>query len=176
MQTTGMLTTVSPPAKKQMPYSRRPRPVDEVIVLRRQGRLPLDDTLDPDDPILRPRRHPRRGPPAVHVHREPIPHRPALALALSAVATAGYVAWGWAELHEGAAEFPLDLARGRRASAPVVGLTSAAFAVTALLSATVGPRPGRSRTLRRVAVTTSVLATTIVGATLAVALLHPAPT
>jgi len=171
-----MLTTVSPPAKKQMPYSRRPRPVDEVIVLHRQGRLPLDDTLDPDDPILQPRRRPRRAPPTVYVHREPIPHRPTLALALSAVATAGYVAWGWTELHEGAAEFPLDLARGRRASAPVVGLTSAAFAVTALLSATVGRRPGRSRALRRLAVAASALVTTVVVTTLAVAMLPPAPT
>jgi hypothetical protein len=159
-----------------MPYSRRPRPVDEVIVLHRQGRLPLDDTLDPDDPILQPRRHLRRVPPTVYVHREPIPHRPALALGLSAVAAAGYVAWGWAELHEGAVEFPLDLARGRRASAPVVGLTSAAFAGAALLSATVGRRPGRSRALRRLAVTTSALATVIVVTTLAVALLPPAPT
>jgi hypothetical protein len=124
-----------------MPYSRRPRPVDEVIVLHRRGRLPLDDTLDPDDPILQPRRHPRRAPPTVYVHREPIPHGPALALALTAVATAGYVAWGWAELHEGAAEFPLDLARGRRASAPVVGLTSAAFVVTTLAVAMLPPAP-----------------------------------
>jgi hypothetical protein len=167
---------VPSPAKKQMPYSRRPRPVDEVILLHRRGRLPLDDTLDPDDPILQPRRHPRRAPPTVYVHREPIPHGPALALALTAVATAGYVAWGWAELHEGAAEFPLDLARGRRASAPVVGLTSAAFAVTALLSATVGRRPGRSRALRRLAVASSALVTTVVVTTLAVAMLSPAPT
>jgi hypothetical protein len=166
---------VSSPAKKQMPYSRRPRPIDGVIVLRRQGRLPLDDTLDPDDPILQPRRHPRRGPPTVHVHREPIPHPAAFALTLSAVAAVGYVAWGWAELHEGAAEFPLDLARGRRASAPVVGLTSAAFALSALLSAAVGRRPGRSRTLRRLALTTSALATVVVLATLAVALMSPAP-
>jgi hypothetical protein len=136
-----------------MPYSRRPRPIDEVIVLRRQGRLPLDDTLDPDDPILQPRRHPRRGPPTVHVHREPIPHPAALALTLSAVAAVGYVAWGWAELHEGAAGFPLS----------------------ALLSAAVGRRPGRSRTLRRLALTTSALATVVVLATLAVALMPPAP-
>ncbi|MBD8485909.1 MULTISPECIES: hypothetical protein [unclassified Frigoribacterium] len=167
---------MSPPAKEQKPDSRQPRPVDEVIMLRRRGRLLLDDTLDPGDPILRPRRPPRRGPPSVSVHREPIPHQPALALALSAVAAAGYVAWGWGELDEGATGFPFGLARGRRASTPVVGLTSAAFAVTALASATVGRRPGRSRALRRLAVATSALTTVVVVTTLVATVLPLAPT
>jgi hypothetical protein len=174
--TTDRLTTVLSPATKQSTISRRPRPVDEVIVLHRQGRLPLDDTLEPDDPILRPRRRPRRRPPTVYVHREPIPHQPALAFALTAVAAVGYVAWGWAELHDGAGEFPADLARGRRASAPVVGLTSAAFAASALLAATIGRRPGRSRALRRLAVVGAAATTVVVVATLALGLVPPPST
>ncbi|WP_157490089.1 hypothetical protein [Frigoribacterium sp. Leaf186] len=163
------------PATEQSPDPRRRRPVDEVIVLHRQGRLPLDVTLDPDDPILQPRRRPRRRPPTVYVHREPIPHQPSLAFALCAVAVACYLAWGWTELSEGAAEFPLGLARGRRATAPVVGLTSASFAVSALLAATVGRRPGRSHTLRWAAVACAAVTTIVVVATLVAAALALVP-
>lgn len=163
------------PATEQSPDPRRRRPVDEVIVLRRQGRLPLDVTLDPDDPILQPRRRPRRRPPTVYVHREPIPHQPSLALALSAVAVGCYLAWGWAELSEGAGDFPLGLARGRPAAAPVVGLTSASFAVSALLAATVGRRPGRSHALRWTAIVCSAVTTIVAVATLVLAALPLAP-
>lgn len=145
-------------------------------MLHRQGRLPLDDTLDPRDPILQPRRRPRRQPPTVYVHREPIPHQPALSLALCAVAIGGYVAWGAVEWGEGAVAFPVDLVRGRRATAPEVGLTSASFALTGLLSATVGRRPGRSRALRRAAIVAAGATSAVVTATVVAGSLPLVPT
>jgi len=156
-------------ATEQSPDPRRRRPVDEVIVLRRQGRLPLDDTLEPDDPILRPRRRGRRRSPVLYVHREPVPHQPALALALSAVAVGCYLAWGWTELAEGASDFPLGLGRDRRAAEPVIGVTAASFAVSALLAATVGRRPGRSPALRWTAIVCAAVTTIVVVATLVAA-------
>ena len=165
--TVAMLTAVLSPAKKQALEPRRRRPVDEVIVLHRQGRLPLDDTLDPADPILRPRRRRARRSPTRYVHREPLPHQAALGLALSAVAAATYALWAAVEAHETPLALPLGVARGGRATAPVLGAASALFSVAALISATVGRRPGRSRTLLRVTIACSATVTLVVVSTLA---------